>query len=190
MCPNCSTPIRGADSEFCTNCGTRVRPAQFQGETAPAEPVPVPSAPAVPRSASAFAFDLKRLGLADRIIGGTGIVTLLSVFLPWFGVLGFSISGVSLHGYLVIALLADLLTLGYLALRAGWDTLPFKLPIAHAPVLLITTGVQLLFMLIAFLQPDGLSHEFGSYLGLLAALVACAVIALPAIQAVLSNDAA
>ena len=77
------------------------------------------------------------------------------------------------RGYLVIALLADLALLGYLVLRAGWDTPPVKLPIAHAPLLLIATGVQLLFVLIAFLQSDGLGHEFGAYLALLAALVAC-----------------
>jgi hypothetical protein len=99
--------------------------------------------------------------------------------MPWFGILGYATSGISLHGYLVIALLAALVLLGYLALRAGWETTPFRLPIAHAPLLLIGTGVQLLFVLIAFLQSDGLSHEFGAYLALLAALVACAAIAVP-----------
>ncbi|HWF81307.1 MAG TPA: hypothetical protein VN695_12055 [Streptosporangiaceae bacterium] len=120
----------------------------------------------------------------DLTIGGASIVALLSLFLPWFGVLGYSTSGMSLHGYLVIALLADLALLGYLVLRAGWDTPPVRLPIAHAPLLLIATGVQLLFVLIAFLQSDGLGHEFGAYLALLAALVACGVIAVPAIRSV------
>jgi hypothetical protein len=206
MCPNCNAPIRGSDSEFCTNCGARVRtlspqspptqgqPPQFQGQAPPTQPAPggsagqfsgapVPGQPGpVSQPGPGFAFDFKRLALPDRIIGGACIVAFLSLFLPWFGILGYSVSGLSLHGYLVIALLAQILTLGYLALRAGWDALPTRLPVAHAPLLLIGTGVQLLFMLIAFLQADGLSHEFGSYLGLLAALVACGVIAVPAIQ--------
>lgn len=179
MCPNCNAPIRG-DSEFCTNCGTRVRP--------PARPVSDPPAPVWPSPAPAtsqFRFDLKRLATPDLVIGGASAIALLSMFLPWFGVLDYSTSGMSLHGYLVIALLAALALLGYLVLRAGWDTPPVRLPIAHAPLLLVGTAIQLLIVFIAFLQSDGLTHEFGSYLGLLAALVACAVITVPVIRSVL-----
>lgn len=175
MCPNCNAPIRG-DSEFCTNCGTRVRPV-----SGPQGPVRPNQALATPQ----FRFDRKRLTTPDLVIGGASVVTFLSMFLPWFGVLGYSTSGISLHGYLVIVLLTSLALLGYLALRAGWDTPPVRLPIAHAPLLLIGTAIQFLIVFIAFLQSDGLSHDFGSYLGLLAALVACAAIAVPVIRSVL-----
>jgi hypothetical protein len=207
MCPNCQAPTR-SDSDFCTNCGTRLRPASPQPGNAPytqpatgqpgvgqprhaqaphAQPTQVqPQAhwqnQVRPSSAPAFRLDLKRLARTDLTIGGAGIVVFISLFLPWFGVLGFTTSGISLHGYLVIAMLADLAVLAYLALRAGWDTPPFKLPIAHAPLLLIGTGVQLLLVLIGFLQSDGLGHEFGAYLALLAALVACGAIAVPVIS--------
>jgi zinc-ribbon domain len=192
MCPNCRAPIRG-DSDFCTNCGAHVRSASTSRtnvpdtKPAPGWPPQTPLPPGVPgqgqRSSSpAYKFDLKRLAALDLTIGGATIVVFVSLFLPWFGILGYATSGLSLHGYLAIASLAALALLGYLALRAGWETSPVKLPIAHAPLLLIGTGVQLLFVLIAFLQPDGLSHEFGAYLGLLAALVACGVIAVPMIR--------
>lgn len=196
MCPNCNAPIRG-DSEFCTNCGTRVRPPSGSGDAPLTQPAPPrehggpgggPPAPVWPNQAPAtaqFSFDRKRLATTDLVIGGASAVTLVSLFLPWFGVLGFSTSGMSLHGYLAIALIASLALLGYLVVRAGWDTPPVRLPIAHAPLLLIGTAIQLLIVFIAFLQSDGLSHEFGSYLGLLAALVACAVIAVPVIRSVL-----
>lgn len=199
MCPNCNAPVR-SDSEFCTNCGTRVRPPSGAGGaplTQPAPPhesagppsgPPRPPAPAwssPPTTTSQFRFDHKRLATPDLIIGGASVLTLLSLFLPWFGVLGYTTSGISLHGYLVIALLAALALLGYLVLRAGWDTPPLRLPIAHAPLLLVGTAIQLLIVFIAFLQSDGLTHEFGSYLGLLAALVACAVIAVPVVRSVL-----
>ncbi len=235
MCPNCNAPIRG-DAEYCTSCGTRVRPSLASGGAPVTQPAPppltqpappprqptgpypgtptppphptgpypgtpapppqptgrYPGAPAPgwhaqPKAAAAppFRFDLKRLTTPDLIIGGASVIALLSLFLPWFGILGYSTSGMSLHGYLVISLLAALTLLGYLLLRAGWDKPPFRLPIAHAPLLLIGTAVQLLFVLIAFLQSDGLGHEFGSYLGLLAALVACGVIAVPVIRSVL-----
>lgn len=193
MCPNCNTPIR-SDSEFCTNCGTRVRPPAGAGGAPLTQPAP-PREPGGPVSgppspgwsspapaSGQFRFDRNRLATPDLVIGGASAVTLISLFLPWFGVLGFSTSGMSLHGYLVISLLTALALLGYLVLRAGWDRLPFKLPIAHAPLLLIGTAIQLLIVFIAFLQSDGLSREFGSYLSLLAALVACAVIAVPAIR--------
>jgi hypothetical protein len=197
MCPNCRAPIR-AGSDFCTNCGahlssgtTQSAPAANASLTQPApgqsSPSPIPPPPGPPSqgqrtSSPAYSFDLKRLATLDRTIGIASLVVFVSLFLPWFGILGYATSGISLHGYLVIALLAALALLGYLALRVGWETIPFRLPIAHAPLLLIGTGVQLLFVLIAFLQSDGLSHDFGAYLGLLAALVACAVIAVPVIR--------
>jgi zinc-ribbon domain len=157
------------------------------GAPGPGTPAPGWSGPATRPGTPPFRFDLKRLATPDLVIGGATAVVLISLFLPWFGIFGASTSGFSLHGYLVIALLVDLALLGYLVLRAGWDTTPVKLPIAHAPLLLVGTGVQLLFVLIAFLQPDGLAHEFGSYLALLAALVACGVIAVPAIRSVLDT---
>ncbi len=193
MCPNCNAPVRG-ESEYCTNCGAPVRPPSAPGSgnapvTQPAPPrAPAPGWPGQVRrpATGQFRLALKRLAAPDLIIGGATVVAFLSLFLPWFGLFGSTISGMSLHGYLVIALLAQLALLGYLVLRAGWDTPPVRFPIAHAPLLLIGTGVQLLFVFIAFLQPDGLSHEFGSYLDLLASLVACGVIAVPVIRSVLA----
>jgi hypothetical protein len=132
-----------------------------------------------------FRFDLTRLAAADKTIGGASIVVFISLFLPWYGAFGASVSGMTAHGYLVIALLASIALVGYLVLRAGWDTPAIRLPVAHAPLLLVGTGVQLLFVIIAFFQSEGTSHEVGSYLGLLAALLACGVIAVPVIRSML-----
>ena len=221
--PELQRTHQGRALDFCTSCGTQLRPApttaadapvtqQAPGQPAPGQPAPGQPAPGQPApgqpapgqpapgqpvrfpfppgppgqvrrtSSPAYSFDLKRLAPLDRTVGGATFVVFVALFLPWFGILGYTTSGISLHGYLVIALLAALALLLYLALRAGWETAPFRLPIAHAPLLLIGTGVQLLFVLIAFLQSDGLSHEFGAYLALLAALVACAAIAVPVIR--------
>jgi hypothetical protein len=132
-------------------------------------------------------FDLGRLTPADRAIGGASLVALITLFLPWFGfsVPGFSFSrsGIAAHGYLGIALLADLLVVGYLVMRACWEVLPVRLPVAHAPLLLVATGLQLFIVLIAFLfKPGDLSWEFGAYLALLASIAACAPIAVPALR--------
>jgi len=132
-------------------------------------------------------FDLRRLTSADRAIGGASLVALITLFLPWFGFsqpgYSFSQSGIAAHGYLGIALLADLIVVGYLVMRACWEVLPVSLPVAHAPLLLVCTGLQLLIVLIAFLfKPSGLSWEIGAFLALLAAIAACAPIAVPALR--------
>jgi hypothetical protein len=83
----------------------------------------------------------------------------------------------------VIALLIALGLTGYLVLRAGWDVLPVRLPVARAPLLLVCTALQLLIILIAFLaKPADLGWEAGAYLELAAAITACSVIAVPAVR--------
>lgn len=187
MCPNCQAPVQEG-SDYCTNCGAQLGPAP--GGAPVTTPAPASAQGQVQRSSTpAFSFDLKRLATADLVIGGASIVGFISLFLPWFGFFGLTVSGLSAHGYLTVALLLELALIGYLVLRAGWDTMPFRLPIAHAPLLLIVTGVQLLIVLIAFLQSYGFSHEIGAWLGLLAALVSFGVIAAPAARSMLDSQA-
>jgi zinc-ribbon domain len=143
--------------------------------------------PAPRRPAAAFRLDLRRLGRAEQTVGGASLIVLISLFLPWYGLTvlnaSFSVSGTSAHGYLVIALLVALLLIGYLVVRAGWEELPVNLPIAHAPLLLLGTGLQFLLVLIGFLdKPTGLSWEIGAYLALIAAAAATAPVVIPAIR--------
>ena len=142
--------------------------------------------PPAPHATPAFAFDLKRLSGAEQVIGGACVVLIITLFLPWFGISGDGISvtasGFSAHGYLVIALLTAVALIAYLVMRTGWDDPPVKLPVPDMPLLLATTGLQLLIVLIAFLfKPAFTSWQFGAYLGLIAALAACAAAAVPAI---------
>jgi hypothetical protein len=135
----------------------------------------------------AFSLDLGRLNRVDQAIGVASLILIITLFLPWFGVSALgataTVSGFSAHGYLVISLLTAVALIGYLVMRAGWDDPPMKLPVAHAPLLLVLTGLQLLIVLLAFLfKPGFTSWEFGAWLGLLAALVACGAIVVPAIQ--------
>jgi hypothetical protein len=139
------------------------------------------------RATPPFSFDLKRLSRVDQVIGVASLILTITLFLPWFGVsvYGYSASesGFSAHGYLIIPLLTAIALIVYLVMHAGWDDPPLKLPVAHAPLLLVTTGVQFLIVLLAFLfKPTGTNWQFGAYLGLLAALVACAAIVVPAVR--------
>ena len=168
-------------------------PAQVTGRTQEPSPAQVGQTAATAHAGPSFRLDLRRLSRAEQIIGAACLLVIIASFIPWFGFSeagqfgqqGFSYSenGVNGHGYLVIALLVALGLTGYLVLRAGWDVLPVRLPVARAPLLLVGTALQLLIILIAFLaKPAGLGWEAGAYLELAAAITACSVIAIPAVR--------
>jgi hypothetical protein len=171
--------------------GPQAQPPAGWGPSGSGAPgsVPAPAGAVAPANAGAPAFrlDLRRLTTADRIIAAASLVTFIALFLPWFGIsaggFSFSESGMGAHGWLAIVLIIALVIVAYLVLRAGWDRLPMRLPAAHAPLLLVATGLQLLFVVIAFLiKPGGLGWDFGAYLCLAAAIVACVTIARPAVR--------
>ncbi len=147
------------------------------------------SGPGTPAPAQSFSLDLRRLNRVDQTVGGASLVVLLSLFLPWFGISGlpgsFSVSGTTAHGYLVLAAIVAVVLVAYLVLRSGWDEFPVNLPIAHAPLLLIGTGLQLLLVLIGFadVPVPGLSWEIGAYMALIASAVAAGPLVVPAIRA-------
>ncbi len=144
----------------------------------------------VPRAhapAGAFHLDLRRLSRVDQTVGGASLVLFISLFLPWFGltVLGSSvtISGTSTHGYLVLVAILAVVLIAYLVLRSGWDEFPVNLPVAHAPLLLIGTGLQFLLVVIGFFSvPSGLNWEIGAYLALIASGAAAGPVIIPAIR--------
>jgi hypothetical protein len=115
------------------------------------------------------------------------LVLFISLFLAWFGA-GIAIYNVTVdglyHGYMYITLIVSLAMIVYLALVAGMDKLPFKLPLPHAQVLLFGTALNLLLTVISFLtKPSGTSWQYGAYIGLIAAVIAAAPRVIPAIQA-------
>jgi hypothetical protein len=212
ICTQCEGEIPSAATE-CPHCGAAVESAQTITNDAPlaepAGPGAMPSAPfpganvpgpvgtpaGVPGSAARsgstlqFNFDAKRWSQADRIVGGATLVLLISLFLPWFsyrfGVFTYSWDGL-VHGYLYITLLICLGILAYLVALAGFETLPFKMPIGHEAAILIATVVNLLLTFIGFIDKPygfGVGWSFGSFLALVAAVVAAAPLGLPVIKA-------
>ena len=165
------------------------------GQYAPGEPsrqydpgVPTGRTPGAVAPGRTFHLDLHRLSRVDQTVGGASLIVLISLFLPWFGfsALGesFSASGTTSHGYLVLVVILAVLMIAYLILRSGWDEFPVSLPIAHAPLLLIGTGLQFLLVLIGFFDVPvaGLSWEIGAYLALIASVTAAAPLVVPAIR--------
>ncbi|MGO9343893.1 MAG: hypothetical protein ACLP6E_15465, partial [Acidimicrobiales bacterium] len=117
-----------------------------------------------------------------------------------------SFSGYSLHGYLWIVFILSLVVVAFLVMKAGWAKMPFRLPIPDDTALLVVTGLSFVLVLIGFLTRSyggggsgsgfgyvykyGWSWSYGSYIGLIAAVVAVAPLAWPLIQKQMNKGAA
>jgi hypothetical protein len=143
-------------------------------------------------AAPAFNLDIKRLTRNDRVVGGATIVFVISLFLPWFtvsdGVFSDSLNGLW-HGYMYIAVILAIAVLAYLVLRAGFEQLPFKLPVGHEQAMLVATAAIFVLTVLSFVfKPAGASDafasvnwgwSFGAFIGLAAAVVAVLPFGLP-----------
>jgi hypothetical protein len=161
-----------------------------QGQYQPPAPGSFTPGPAGP----AFNFNLNRLTQVDKIVAVATLVTFISLWLPWYSL---SLSGIGGgtysfdatswgHGWMWLELLVAIALVVYLVACAGWDSLPFRLPIAHAPLLIIGTGLQLLLVLLDFaIIPyggQGMGWGWGAFIGLIAAVVAAGPVLYPAVQ--------
>jgi len=159
-CSSCGRELSASDVT-CPNCGQAVAPA-----SATAAPAAAPSgAAAAPKAASPvgnFKFDRARWSPTDLVAGVATLVLFIALFLPWYGV---SIGPISVtadgtaHGYMDI-MLHDLLLTGI-------------------------NAVNLVLVVIAFLDKSGAGWRFGAFVGLIAAIVA----ALPKVALSLSAKA-
>jgi len=148
-------------------------------------------------------FDLNRLTKADKIVAVATLITMISLWLPWFSgkysALGITssatVSGTGVHGWLWLEFILALALLVYLAARAAWDRLPFTLPIAHERLLVVGTAVQLLLIVIGFfampptngVQGLSISWDFGAFLALIASIVAAAPVIYPVVKSYLDS---
>jgi hypothetical protein len=195
-CSQCGAELQdGATS--CAACGAEISLAFASASGA--EPPPDAPSSAPPPGVSAarpagslppFRFSASRWSQLDRIVGGATLVLFISLFLPWFGV-NASIYSVTVdglwHGYEYIALIVSLALLFYLIARAGWEQLPIKLPVSDTVLLLGATALNLLLVVIGFLDKpggytNGVGWRYGAFVALIAAIIAAAPLGLPAIR--------
>jgi hypothetical protein len=143
-----------------------------------------------------FNFNASRLSQADRIAGAASVVLLISLFLPWFSVsilgISASASGTTVHGYLWLVFILCLAIVAFLVFGAGFDQSPVTLPVARETLLLAATGINLLLVLLAFFFRPGAgsfhaSWDFGAFIGLIAAIAACASLAIPVLRSRTGN---
>jgi hypothetical protein len=148
-------------------------------------------------------FDLNRLTSVDKTVAVATLITMISLWLPWFSgeysALGITssatVSGTGVHGWLWLEFILALALLVYIAARAAWDRLPFNLPIAHERLLVVGTAVQLLLIVIGFfampstngVQGLSISWDFGAFLALIASIVAAAPVIYPVAKSYLDS---
>jgi len=191
LCSQCGNDV-AEGSQACPSCGTQLA-AGHATDTRFGPSAGVPSAAggaggSAAAAAPAFSFDLKRLTRSDQIVGGASLLLLIALFLPWFtasdGVYGGSVNGLW-HGYMYIDLILALAIIAFLIIRAGFDVLPFRLPVAPEQALLAATGINLVLAVISFVfKPSGdgvvsVGWGIGAFIGLIAAVGAAAPLGLP-----------
>lgn len=208
-CPRCGAPVGGGTppGSYQASAGQGYQQASGQGgqgyQQGPGYP-PSGSQSYSPATGSGggglqgYNFNASRLSQADRISGVASVVLLISLFLPWFtaklgGFGSASASGMTAHGYLWLVFILCLAVVAFLVLGAGFDQLPVNLPMSREMLLLVVTGVNLLIVLLAFfIKPNGLgivtfSWDFGAFIALIAAIVACAPLAVPFLRSRTGN---
>jgi hypothetical protein len=137
---------------------------------------------------------LRRLTGADKVAGVASFVLLISLFLPWYGVSAsgatVTLSGTGVHRFLWLAVLLTVVTLTYLIVHAtvGLDRTPMN-RFPREPVLLVVSLLQLALVVYPFFDvPDTLlkgvtvSFQYGSFVGLAAAVVTVITVAAPYIR--------
>ena len=211
ICSQCGNDV-AAGSAACLSCGAQ-QPANVGQAAAGGHAPPAggfsPTAgagrtPAAGTAGQVFNFDAKRWTRDDQIVGGASLLLLISLFLLWYTVsvppvtiLGkqvaggsASASGTTGHGYLWIVFILALAVVALVIIKAGFEALPFNLPMSLTQLLLVLTGINLVLVLIAFLlKPStGLSGlsvgwGFGAFVGLICAIAAVVPLALPLVRA-------
>jgi hypothetical protein len=128
---------------------------------------------------------LNALDRRERIVGPATLVLLISLWLPWYRIGGFSIGGVRAHGWLFIVVLDSIVLVLYVLIVAfGAGDLADQGRLSKDQLLTLMTGVNLGLVVLAFLlKPSGFSWSWGAFIALAAAIVAFLPFGVPLIQA-------
>lgn len=201
-CPNCGSALSTAQSTAQEPPAPAVAPTPpataaattpptTAATTPPATPPPGSTAPAAAAGSAipAYKFDVARWSRADEIAGVATILLFISLFLPWFTIsFGFANASVNglWHGWMYLTLILCIAIIAYLVLRAGWEKLPITQEVPHELVMTIATVVNLVLVVIAFIDKpggSGVGWGFGAFLGLVVAIIAAAPYAVPQLRA-------
>jgi len=135
---------------------------------------------------------MKRWSQAERTTAIATLVLFISLYLPWYtynyGLGSVSVDGLW-HGWMYLVFLLSLAILVYLVSRAGFSEMPFKMPVSGDQLLLFGSAINLVLVVLAFLDKpggvgfSGIGWGWGSFVGLIAAVVAAVPLGVPALRA-------
>ena len=156
---------------LCPNCGAAIRPTVL--------PRPAPKRVGKSRQR------LNALNAKDRVSGPATLVLLVSFWLPWFSVGPISADGLSVHGWLFIAVLNSIVLVLYALVTAfGVGDLADQGRLSKEQLLALLTGINLAFVVLGFLlKPAGFSWSWGALVALAAAIVAFLPFGVPLMEA-------
>jgi hypothetical protein len=128
---------------------------------------------------------MNALSAQDRIAGPASLVLLISLWLPWYSFGPFSVSGLSAHGWLFIAVLDSIVLVLYVVITAfGAGDLAEQGRLSKDQLLVLLTGVNAALVVLGFLlKPSGFSWSWGAFLALVAAIVAFLPFGIPLLRA-------
>jgi hypothetical protein len=156
---------------LCPKCGAAIR-----------RPVMPKAATKPPRKSRQR---MNALSAQDRIAGPASLVLLISLWLPWYSFGPFSVSGLSAHGWLFIAVLDSIVLVLYVVITAfGAGDLAEQGRLSKDQLLVLLTGVNAALVVLGFLlKPSGFSWSWGAFLALVAAIVAFLPFGIPLLRA-------
>jgi hypothetical protein len=156
---------------LCPKCGAAIRP--------PVLPRQAPKRERKPRRR------VDALNARDRVAGPATLVLLVSFWLPWYSIGPLSADGLSVHGWLFIAVLNSIVLVLYVLITAfGVGDLAEQGRLSKEQLLALMTGVNVALVVLGFLlKPAGFSWSWGAFLALSASVVAFLPFGIPLIQA-------
>lgn len=162
FCVNCGANMPD-DSRFCQSCGVDQAVSAAPPFAPPPSSAPPASSrlrsPALLQSGEAQGIDLRRLTARDIAVGASSLLVFVSLFLPWYSNLNGDGSiatyagalSSSAGGFRYLILVLSLLTVGYLLAKTMWRG-QSRLPLPEWQLLIGLTGLNLLLVVLAFLQ--------------------------------------
>jgi hypothetical protein len=156
---------------LCPKCGAAIR--------RPVVPRPAPKRVGKSRQR------LNALNSEDLVCGPASLVLLISFWLPWYSFGPISADGLSVHGWLFIAVLDSIVLVLYVLISAfGVGELAPQGRMSKEQLLALISGVNLALVVLGFLlKPAAFSWSWGAFLALAAAIAAFLPFGLPLIRA-------
>ncbi len=155
---------------LCPKCGAAIRP-------------PVTLRPP-PKRVGKARQRVNAVNRRDRVIGSATFVLLVSFWLPWYSIGPFSADGLGVHGWLFIPVLDSIVLVLYVLITAfGVGDLADMGRLSKEQLLTLLTGVNLALVVLGFLlKPAGFSWAWGTFVALIAAIVAFVPFGVPLVR--------